>query len=143
MLENSLLQENISNNILVMVIDDQSTMRKIVRQLLSQIGQFNVIEAANGIEAMELLSDNSRHRIPDVIISDLHMDGMDGIELCNKLRLSKKPGVKEIPVLILTGENDDFILKVSQQVGAFRILAKPLGSPELKGHLSAALGFEI
>ncbi|MBT5074426.1 MAG: response regulator [Kordiimonadaceae bacterium] len=130
-------------NIKIMVIDDQATMRKIISQLLYQIGKFNIIEAANGIQALEILNSSQTQKIPDVIISDLHMDGMDGIELCNKLRLSKKPGIREIPVLMLTGESDEFILKVSKQVGAFRILSKPIGSPELKGHISAALGFEV
>lgn len=138
-----LLQEEMFNNIKVLVIDDQATMRKIVRRLLLQIGEFDVIEASNGLQAMEILRDAGNEDKPDVIISDLHMEGMDGIELCNKIRLSKTPGIKEIPVLMLTGESDDFILKVSQQVGAFKILSKPIGAPELKDHLSAALGFNI
>lgn len=142
MLEKETIQEDIYSNIRIMVVDDQSTMRKIIRQLLSRIGNFNVIEASNGLEALKVLNDSAMRK-PDVIISDLHMDGMDGIELCNKMRLSKVVGVKEIPVLILTGESDEFILKVSKQVGAFSILSKPIGAPELKTHLSSALGFSI
>ena len=49
----------------------------------------------------------------------------------------------KIPVLMLTGENDDFIFKVSKQVGAYKILSKPIGTPELKKHISYARGFEI
>lgn len=131
------------NNIKILIIDDQATMRKIVTQLLFQIGKFNIVEASNGLEALKMVTASQGKKIPDVIISDLHMDGMDGIELCNKLRLSKVPGVKEIPILMLTGESDEFILKVSKQVGAFKILSKPIGAPELKKHISAALGFEI
>ena len=131
------------DDVRILVIDDQSTMRKIVSQLLFQIGKFNISEASNGLQAMKLLNNPGRSKRPDVIISDLHMDGMDGIELCNKIRLSKIPGVRDIPVLMLTGESDDFILKVSKQVGVFKILSKPIGAPELKKHISSALGYQI
>ena len=140
---NQILSKQVCETIQVMVIDDHATMRKIVRRLLSQIGIFDVIEATNGLNALEILNDNTREEIPDIIISDLHMDGMDGIELCNKIRLSKKAGVKEIPVLMLTGELDEFILGVSKQVGVCKVMAKPIGAPELKGHISDALGYAV
>jgi len=136
-------KQDLIDDVRILVIDDQSTMRKIVSQLLFQIGKFNISEASNGLQAMKLLNDPGRSKRPDVIISDLHMDGMDGIELCNKIRLSKIPGVRDIPVLMLTGESDDFILKVSKQVGVFKILSKPIGAPELKKHISSALGYQI
>ncbi|MBT5073533.1 MAG: response regulator [Kordiimonadaceae bacterium] len=136
-------KQDLIDDVRILVIDDQSTMRKIVSQLLFQIGKFNISEASNGLQAMKLLNNPGRSKRPDVIISDLHMDGMDGIELCNKIRLSKIPGVRDIPVLMLTGESDDFILKVSKQVGVFKILSKPIGAPELKKHISSALGYQI
>ena len=126
----------------VLVVDDQKAMRSIIRNLLKQVGIDKVEEAANGEEALKWLQ-NPRANDPDVIITDLYMDGMDGIELCNKIRLSKIPGVRDIPVLMLTGESDDFILKVSKQVGVFKILSKPIGAPELKKHISSALGYQI
>lgn len=138
-----ILSNQVCETIQVMVIDDHATMRKIVRHLLSQIGIFDVVEADNGINALEILNDDTREEKPDVIISDLHMDGMDGIELCNKIRLSKKLGVKDIPILMLTGELDDFILDVSKQVGVRKIMTKPIGAPELKGHISDALGYAV
>ena len=126
----------------VLVVDDQKAMRSIIRNLLKQVGIDKVEEAANGEEALKWLQ-NPRANDPDVIITDLYMDGMDGIELCNKIRLSKIPGVRDIPVLMLTGDSDDFILKVSKQVGVFKILSKPIGAPELKKHISSALGYQI
>lgn len=135
--------QELEGGISVLVIDDQSTMRKIVRQLLSQIGKFNITEASDGLQAMKMLNQSSIKKSPDVIISDLHMEGMDGIELCNKIRLSKHQRVRDIPVLMLTGESDEFILKVSKQVGAYKILSKPVGAPELKKHISSALGYQI
>lgn len=138
-----MLDEEMFNDILVMIVDDQSTMRKIVRNLLFQIGSFDVVEASNGLRALEILYDKSRNKMPDVIISDLHMDGMDGNELCNFMRLSKRPGIRDIPVIMLTGENDNFILNISRQLGVFKILKKPIGAPELKINISAALGFNF
>ena len=138
-----MLDEDLFNDIMVMIVDDQSTMRKIVRHLLFQIGKFDVVEASNGLRALEILYDKSRDKMPDVIISDLHMDGMDGNELCNLMRLSKIPSIREIPVIMLTGENDNFILNISKQLGVFKILKKPVAALELKNNISAALGFNF
>jgi len=143
MTDNNSSQRDMINEIRILIIDDQTTMRKIIRQLLFRIGKFNITEAANGLEAMKLLNVVSSKNNPDVIISDLHMAGMDGIELCNKIRLSKNPAVRDIPVLILTGEQDDFILKVSKQVGTHKILSKPIGTTELRDNISSALGYQI
>ena len=73
----------------ILVVDDQATMRKIVRRLLMQVGIENVDEAANGEEALARLR-NPRLDDPDVIVSDLHMDGIDGLELCNTIRRDER-----------------------------------------------------
>ncbi len=131
-----------AERIRVLVVDDQKTMRKIVRQLLSQIGIENVIEAGNGEEALDILNSPGVPD-PDVVICDLHMDKMDGTELLNHMR--REEGLKErmIPVLILTGDGDDLIHEVTRQVGATKVLTKPISAPDLQREIEEAVGFTL
>ncbi len=135
-------ERNTESGFRVMVVDDQSVMRKIIRKLLKQFGDFDVIEAENGSVALDRLLGLDED-LPDVIISDLHMDVMDGLEFCNKLRRIKNSRLSAIPVVLLTGENDKMVLDVSAQVGASRVLKKPVSAPELQRHLSEVVGFHI
>ena len=74
-------------------------MRSILRQLLAQIGIEDVLEAANGEEAIEII-DRPETEEPDVIICDLHLDKLDGMELCNMFRRDKD---RVTPIIIVTG----------------------------------------
>lgn len=126
----------------VLVIDDQQTMRSIVRRLLHAIGIQDVAEADGGEEALDYLID-PHTRLPDVIICDLHMDRMDGLQFCNSLR--RKEGLKNasVPVLILTGNRDRFVHEVTLQVGALSVLTKPVTADELKHEISEAVGYSL
>ena len=125
----------------VLVIDDQKTMRMILRDLLRKIGIRQVMEASDGSEALSKLQ-SSTYGMPDVVICDLQMDGMDGLEFCNKLRLSKSEHLRKIPVLILTGDQDPFLHDVSKQLGVTSVLTKPVSSSKLADHISEAVGFK-
>ncbi len=128
-----------AGNISVLVIDDQRAMRSIVRQLLSQIGIHDIQEARNGEKALALLNQPGNED-PDVIICDLHMDKMDGLEFCNQVRRDKE---HVIPIIILTGDSDKFLHEVSIQVGAVAVVTKPVSAPELLEHIQTALGITI
>ena len=125
------------NDIRVLVIDDQRAMRSIVRQLLSQIGIHDIHEARNGEEALKFLNQPSNED-PDVIICDLHMDKMDGLEFCNHVRRDKE---HDIPIIILTGDSDKLLHEVARQVGAVEVLTKPISAPKLQEHIQTAIGF--
>ena len=126
----------------VLVVDDQATMRSIVRRLLSQVGINNIDEAANGEEAIAKLR-NPRAKDPDVIVSDLHMDGLDGLQLCNTIRRDKHIRNRSIPIVILTGDDDELIHEVSEQVGAVEVLTKPVNAKELFDCIQTAIGFAV
>ncbi len=126
-----------AGDIRVLVIDDQRAMRSIVRQLLSQIGIHDIQEARNGEEALKIINQPNEED-PDVIICDLHMDKMDGLEFCNQVRRDKE---HVIPIIILTGDSDEFLHEVSRQVGAVAVLTKPVSAPELREHIQTAIGF--
>jgi len=124
----------------ILIVEDHPPMRLIIKQMLKAFGVRNIEEAGNGVEALEYLH-HPRSPAPDVIISDLHMDKLDGIGLCNAIRRDKSPGIRGIPVLILTGEEDEFLHEVAEQVGAVRILTKPISATELFQCISKAVGF--
>ena len=126
----------------VLIVDDQKSMRRIVRQLLKQSGITEVDEAANGEEALAWLR-HPRRPDPDVIITDLHMDGVDGLELCNTIRRDKNIRNRAIPVVILTGDEDELIHEVSQQLGATNVLTKPVSAEELLEGIQNAIGFNL
>lgn len=128
-------------SIRVLVIDDHQTMRKILRQLLGVVGISDVLEASHGEEALAIVGDPLVGD-PDVIICDLHMDRMDGMEFCNKMRRSDDSRHRIIPILMLTGDSDEMLHEVSRQVGAVKVLTKPIAADELLTEIQAAIGFE-
>ena len=136
------MSETQATSIRVLVIDDQRTMRQIVRRLLGQIGVQDVEDAENGEAALEMLH-RPLAKEPDLIICDLHMEKMDGMDFCNKLRLDKNEMLRAIPVIILTGEQDTFVHDVTRQVGAAMVLVKPISAGDLKTQIEAAVGFTI
>ncbi len=136
------MSETQATSIRVLVIDDQRTMRQIVRRLLGQIGVQDVEDAENGEAALEMLH-RPLAKEPDLIICDLHMEIMDGMDFCNKLRLDKNEVLRAIPVIILTGEQDTFVHDVTRQVGAATVLVKPISADDLKAQIEAAVGFTI
>ena len=121
----------------VLVVDGQRGMRSILRQLLAQIGIEDVLEAKNGEEALELI-DQPESVAPDVIICDLRLDKLDGMELCNMFRRDKD---RVMPIIIVTGESDEFLHEVARQVGAVEVLTKPVSAPDLLEQIQAAIGF--
>ncbi len=127
-----------ASQVRVLVVDGQRGMRSILRQLLAQIGIEDVLEAADGEEAIEVLDRPDIER-PDVIICDLHLDKLDGMELCNMFRRDKDRVTT--PVIIVTGESDEFRHDVARQVGAVEVLTKPVSAPELQEHIHTAIGF--
>jgi two-component system chemotaxis response regulator CheY len=126
----------------VMVVDDQRAMRAILRELLHKCGIHDVLEAANGEDALHLLARLAlKDEKPDIILCDLHMEKMDGMELVNRIRRGKEPSIdRHIPILLLTGESDTMVLGVMEQVGTTEILKKPVSAEELTTAIQQAVG---
>jgi len=124
----------------VLIVDDQRTMRKIIRELLSQISIRDVIEAEDGLDALKVIQDPTAVP-PDVVLCDLHMANMDGMEFVNMVRRNKVPRLAGIPILILTGDKDTFMHEVSTQAGATKVLTKPISAPDLRTEIAAVVGF--
>ncbi len=117
-------------------------MRDIIRHLLGQVGIHDVEEAENGEQALDLIC-RAGFVQPDIVICDLHMKKMDGMEFCNRMRLCKNIPQPGIPIIILTGDHDTFMHEVTHQIGATAVVVKPVSADALKGKIEAAVGFSI
>ncbi|MFH1135809.1 MAG: chemotaxis response regulator CheY [Pseudomonadota bacterium] len=112
-------------NMKVLVVDDFSTMRRIVKNILRQIGLNNILEADDGTSAISVLE---RERI-DLIISDWNMPTMTGIELLRQVRASEE--LKHIPFLMVTAEaqQENIIEAVKAKVSNY--IVKPFTADTL------------
>jgi two-component system chemotaxis response regulator CheY len=106
-------------NLKFLVVDDFSTMRRIVRNLLKELGFTNVIEAEDGVDALNKL------RAGDIefVVSDWNMPNMTGIELLRAIR--KDPSLKHLPVLMVTAEAKKENIIEAAQAGASGYIVKP------------------
>lgn len=123
----------------VMIVDDQDVMRSIIKKLLTKANPAQVIEARNGIEALELL--RSGEADPDVIICDLHMEKMDGATFLKELRGDATNRNNRKPVLILTGDKNQQAHELTRQVGASKVLTKPIGPDDLIREIMLVRGY--
>lgn len=123
----------------VMIIDDQEVMRGIIKKLLARANPAQITEAGDGLAALELL--RSGEVDPDVIICDLHMAKMDGTEFLRALRQDKANLNSRKPVLILTGDKSEHVHEVTRQVGASKVLTKPIGADDLIRQIMLVRGY--
>jgi len=110
----------------ILLVDDEETIRKIVRFHLEKTARYNVLDAADGEVAIQL----AKSKKPDLILLDLLMPGMSGNEVMD--HLMKNPSTKAIPVIFLTAAVTKDDIKVQGgSVGGRRFLAKPVTPGEL------------
>ena len=117
---------------LALVVDDDARSRELLQQLLKLDG-YEVRAVDGGQAALTLLEDE----MPDVAVIDLRMPGMDGLELCRKIRGLARSG-RDLPVVVLTGMDDEDARQAALAAGADDVLAKPVLRAVLYEHLSRA-----
>jgi len=119
-------------NIKVLVVDDEMHIIELLQFNLTKRG-FDVFTATNGEEAIQLAINEK----PDLIVLDVMLPGMDGIDVCRKLR--QNVSTSDIPVIMLTarGEESDKILGL--EMGADDYLTKPFSPRELVARIKAVL----
>ena len=119
-----------------LVVDDSSTMRRIIRQSLTKYGanNANISEAADGIEALTLISASQF----DCILADWNMPNCDGMELLRRCRVT--PGYAHTPYIMITSEagRDDVIAAI--KAGVTDYIVKPILYEALTRKLDSALG---
>ena len=117
-----------------LVVDDFSTMRKIIKKVLGEIGYTNVIEAADGQQGLELLKQSHAENSPiNIIISDWNMPRMTGIEF---LRLCREtPEFKTLPFLLVTAESEQQNIVDAAKAGVSEYVVKPFSAQRIKEKL--------
>ncbi|EYU16943.1 MULTISPECIES: chemotaxis response regulator CheY [Photorhabdus] len=113
-----------------LVVDDFSTMRRIVRNLLKELGFNNVEEAQDGAEALAKIRSSQF----DFIISDWNMPNMDGLELLKVIREDAQ--LAKIPVLMVTAEAKKENIIAAAQAGASGYVVKPFTAATLEEKLN-------
>jgi two-component system chemotaxis response regulator CheY len=108
-----------------LVVDDFSTMRRIVRNLLKELGFTNVEEAEDGVVALSKLQGGSF----DFVVSDWNMPNMDGLTLLQTVR--SDPALKNLPFLMITAEAKKENIIAAAQAGASGYIVKPFTAATL------------
>ncbi len=118
-----------------LIVDDSSVMRKMVERSLRQAGVklTEVLEAANGVEALSVLH---AHAV-DLILSDINMPVMDGLELVRQLAAGES--TRDLPVVMITTEGSESRVVEALSSGARAYIRKPFSAEEVKEHLSRVL----
>lgn len=117
----------------ILVVDDRVEHRRLMRRVLERDGH-RVVDTADGAEALTL----ARTELPDLVLSDILMPGMDGFTLCR--RLQADPDLRHVPFIFVTGTfGDDKYQQFAKEVGASRILNKPFDTQALRKAVSDVL----
>ena len=117
-----------------LVVDDQMTMRSLVRTSLQQLGVRDIREAADGEIALREVVTKPAH----LIISDYNMPNLDGLGLLRAVRAH--PPTSKIAFIMLTGRADRELVQRAVQFGVNNYLVKPFTAAQLKGKLEAVFG---
>jgi len=113
----------------ILVVEDELALRETLEYNLARLG-YQVVTAADGFEALALV--NSEH--PDLVLLDLMLPGLDGFEICRRLRREHS-----MPVMMLTARADEIDKVVGLEVGADDYLTKPFSMRELLARVKALL----
>ena len=115
----------------ILVVDDFSTMRRIIKNLLRDLGFNNTSEADDGLTALPMLKTGKF----DLLVTDWNMPGMQGIDLLKAVRADADEDLKKIPVLMVTAEQKKEQIVEAAQAGVNGYIVKPFTALILKEKL--------
>lgn len=116
-----------------LIVDDFSTMRRIVRNLLKEAGHANADEAEDGVVALQKL----RNGAFDFVVTDINMPNMNGFELLTQIRADAQ--LKQLPVLMITAEARKEDIVMAAQGGASGYIVKPFTKATLEEKVAKIL----
>jgi two-component system chemotaxis response regulator CheY len=109
----------------VLVVDDDPFIRKLIATTLEDVAEFELHEAADGIEAVDV----ARREQPAIVFLDVDMPRMDGIRACRLLRAD--PDTREATIVMLTAAHGDHVERLADEAGANLFLTKPFSPLDL------------
>lgn len=116
----------------VLIVDDSAIMRKIIVKSLRQagIGLGEVFEASDGVEGLQQLTE---HQV-DLILSDINMPNMDGLEFLKRIQAMNLP--KRVPIVMVTTEAAEEMTREAMEAGASQCIKKPFTPEHIQERLS-------
>lgn len=117
----------------VLIVDDESSMVSVLQRHVSNAG-YDVEVASNGHEALEKI----QKTVPDLVLLDLMMPGMNGFETCRRIRAGET--TKKLPVIIVTALRSDTDSADAAACGANEFIVKPIDGEHLRKRLRQHLG---
>ena len=123
---------NTNDKKVILAVDDSPENLDVLKSLLTPA--FTVKAAINGIMALKIAEKSP----PDAVLLDVRMPGMDGFEVCRKLK--QEENTRDIPVIFVTGEDNAAMRAMTQELGAAGVLIKPVDPASLNDILSRCLG---
>lgn len=123
-----------SNETKILVIDDNQDVRDLVVHILNGAG-FKVFDAAGGVDALAILKENSI----DLVLLDVMMPGMSGLEVLQEIRTGSNKKIREIPVMMLTAKASTDDVDKALELGANAYVVKPFRSIALREKVQALL----
>ena len=121
----------------ILVVDDDNVMRKFVVNLLTRLGVGQVQEAIDGQEGL-VLAGSFR---PDLVLSDIHMHPIGGLEFVRQLRIHAVAELRKVPVLMMSADSSNQTLREAVPLGIAGYIIKPPQIASLKVKLEHALKF--
>lgn len=123
-----------SVNFPVLIVDDFSTMRRIIRHLLVQIGFTQIEEARDGAEALKKM----RRSPVKLVFSDWNMTPMSGLDLVREMQADEQ--LHDTPLIMITSEARWEKVKTAKEVGVANFIVKPFNAETLKRKIETAIG---
>jgi CheY-like chemotaxis protein len=118
----------------ILVAEDETDIRELVAFSLENIGGYQVVKAKNGAEAVEV----AQAELPDLILMDVRMPRMTGVEACAKLKTI--PETRDIPVVFLSAMGQEQEIQQGMDVGAAEYVLKPFAPDVLMTKVTEILG---
>ena len=110
----------------ILIVEDSTTTRSLIRAVIEELGDFNIVEAPTGFDALKLLPVQDF----DLVVTDINMPDINGLELINFVK--SNPRYSNIPLIIVTTERSEEDKKRGMALGATAYVTKPFKAPELQ-----------
>lgn len=110
----------------ILIVEDSTTTRSLIRAVIEELGDFNIVEAPTGFDALKLLPAQDF----DLVVTDINMPDINGLELINFVRSNQR--YSNIPLIIVTTERSEEDKKRGMALGASAYVTKPFKAPELQ-----------
>ena len=114
-------------NLKALIVEDNAHMRSLLRALLNSVGIKDVAEATHGGSALQIL----RERKSDLVLSDMAMKPMDGLEFTRQVRNSDASPNPFVPIIMITGHTEKHRVEAARDAGVTEFLAKPITAANL------------